>query len=196
MFKIALKDIRLFITDRRALMMTFFMPIALISIFAMAFGGETERNARPMEILVSNLDNSKGSLDVIKKIDSLKNFSVRRIPVDSAERLVLTGDESAVLIFNKGFGDSLSRGGILPLEMKFDPSKMAETGMLQQALMSTLMQMLGKDILIKRAERKANSGMHNDDSTSLAKIHEQIVANYNSRENDVNPVVIAMSPVV
>ncbi len=196
MFKIALKDIRLFITDRRALMMTFFMPIALISIFAMAFGGETERNARPMEILVSNLDNSKGSLDVIKKIDSLKNFSVRRIPVDSAERLVRTGDESAVLIFNKGFGDSLSRGGILPLEMKFDPSKMAETGMLQQALMSTLMQMLGKDILIKRAERKANSGMHNDDSTSLAKIHEQIVANYNSRENDVNPVVIAMSPVV
>jgi len=196
MLKIAFKDIKLFITDRRALMMTFFMPIALISIFAMAFGGETERNARPMEILVSNLDNSPTSIDVITKIDSLPAIAVRRIPIDSAERLVRTGDESAVLIFNKGFGDSLNEGKTLPLEMKFDPSKAAETGMLQQALTSNLMQMLGKDLMIKRAENKAMIGQKNMDSMSRAIIHGQIVANYNANANETNPVAIEMNPVV
>jgi ABC-type Na+ efflux pump permease subunit len=196
MLKITFKDLKLFIVDRRALFFTFFMPVILISIFAMAFGGEKERNAKPMEILISNLDKSAASIDVITKIDSLKNISVRRIAVDTAELLVKTGEESAVLIFNKGFGDSLNAGGILPLEMKYDPSKAAESGMLQQALMGSLMQMLGRDVSIKRAERKAMAGAKNADSLTRAGIRQQIIANYNSSENEENPVAIEMRPVV
>src|SRR6266498_615417 len=106
MFKIAFKDIRLFITDRRALLMTFFMPIALISIFAMAFGGESERNAKPMMLVVADLDKSPASINLITQIDSLKSIEVKHLPLDSAERLVKIGDESAMLLFKKGFGDS------------------------------------------------------------------------------------------
>ncbi|HET6990037.1 MAG TPA: ABC transporter permease, partial [Bacteroidia bacterium] len=196
MLKIALKDIKLFTTDRRALMMTFFMPIALISIFAMAFGGEKERNARPMNILVSDVDGNPTTKNLITKIDSLKNIQVQLIPTDSAVRLVRTGEESAVLIFKKGFGDSLNEGRALPLEMQFDPSKAAETGMLQQALMSNLMQMVGKELMIKRAVRKAMTGAANADSTTRAGIQQQITANYNSSANEKNPVSIEMKPVV
>jgi ABC-2 type transport system permease protein len=197
MLKITLKDIKLFVTDRRALMMTFFMPIALISIFAMAFGGEKERDARPMNILVSNVDASPASTELVNRIDSLKNISVQRIQQDSAERLVRTGEESAVLIFKKGFGDSLKEGKTLPIEMKYDPSKIAETGMLQQALMSNLMQMVGKDLMIKRAINKAmQGGAANADSATQAGIKQQIIASYNSNTKEENPVSIDMQPVV
>jgi len=82
------------------------------------------------------------------------------------------------------------------LEMKFDPTKMAETGMLQQALMSNLMQMVGKDMSIKRAMRKAMASATNADSATRAGIQQQIIANYNAAANETNPVSIDMQPVI
>lgn len=144
MFRIAIKDLRLFVTDRRALLMTFFMPIALISIFAMAFGGEKERDARPITLVVADLDNGSVSKAVITELDSLKSIEVKMLPVDSAERLVKTGEESSMLVFNKGFGDSLMMNKSLPLEMRFDQSKAMEIGIMQQALMSHLGRIIGE----------------------------------------------------
>src|SRR5437762_13927509 len=130
MLKIALKDIRLFISDRRALLMTFFMPIALISIFAMAFGGEHERESKPVPLLVADLDNSISTKEIIAQLDSLKSLEVTVMPLDSAQRLVKTGEESAVLVFHKGFKDSMDAGGNIPIELQYDQSKAAEIGIL------------------------------------------------------------------
>lgn len=142
MFRIALKDIRLFLSDRRALVMTFFMPIALISIFALAFGGEKERNARPVSLLVSDLDGSAASKRIIDQLDSLESLSLTRMPADSAERMVKTGEENAVLVVQKGFSDSLAQGKRVPVELRFDQLKAAETSILQQALMGNLVRMV------------------------------------------------------
>jgi ABC-2 type transport system permease protein len=138
MFRIALKDLRLFITDRRALLMTFFMPVALISIFALAFGGEKERNARPVTLLVSDIDASPASQRIIAQLDSQQNLAVKK-----------TGEENAVLVFNKGFGDSLEQGKRVVVELRYDQSKAAETSILQQALMGNLMRMIGAELAMK-----------------------------------------------
>lgn len=142
MFRIALKDFRLFLKDRRALLMTFFMPVALITIFALAFGGERERNAQPVSLLVTDLDQTADSRDIITQLDSLQSLSVTRIPLDSAERLVKTGDESAVLVFHKGFADSIRAAKPIPVEMEYDKAKGPEVAILQQAIMSNLMRMV------------------------------------------------------
>ncbi|MBI3511821.1 MAG: ABC transporter permease [Bacteroidetes bacterium] len=199
MIKIALKDIKLFITDRRALLMTFFMPVALISIFAMAFGGEREHNAKPMNLLVADLDQTKSSKDIITQIDSLKNISVTRIPLDSGTRLVKTGEESELLIFNKGFGDSLENANPLPLEMKYDPSKAAETGMMQQALMSSLMRMIGKDFVMKRVMKKVEkmNGGAPLDSSAKSNMQNMFASNFGGGDNSGGPPInIEMSSVV
>src|ERR1041385_2863865 len=154
MFKIAFKDIKLFVTDKRALLMTFFMPIALISIFAMAFGGEHERNSRPVPLLVADLDHSASTQDIIAQLDSLKSLEVTVMPLDSAQRLVKTGEESAVLVFHKGFKDSMDAGGNIPMELQFDQAKAAEIGILQQALMSNLMRMIGTKVIMKKQIEK------------------------------------------
>ncbi|HEU4719341.1 MAG TPA: ABC transporter permease [Bacteroidia bacterium] len=146
MLRIALKDLRLFIKDRRAVVLTFFMPVALISIFAMAYGGEKEHNAHPISLLVSDLDQTDLSRSVVDQVDSNKNIEVKRLPVDSAERLVKTGEESAVLVFAKGFADSVREGKNAPVEMRYDPSKGPEVGILQQALAGSLAQIIMKSM--------------------------------------------------
>lgn len=142
MFRITLKDLRLFISDRRAVLMTFLMPIALISIFAMAFGGEEERNSRPVSLLISDQDQSATSQSVIAQLDSLESLAVTVMPLDSAERLVKTGEETSVLLFKKGFGDSIYAGYPAPLDLRFDQSRAAEIGILQQALAGNLARIL------------------------------------------------------
>ncbi|CAN5255228.1 ABC transporter permease [soil metagenome] len=193
MLKIAFKDIKLFITDKRALLMTFFMPIALISIFAMAFGGETERDAKPMTLVVSDLDNSPQSKSLITQIDSLQSIKVKQLPLDSGERLVKIGDESSMLIFNKGFSDSFAIGASLPLEMRFDPSKAAESGMMQAALMSNLGRLIGKELMTNRA---MHAGMGKMDSTTVAEQKATIAAQLKSAQEEKNPLDINMQPVV
>jgi ABC-type multidrug transport system permease subunit len=196
MLKITIKDIRLFITDRRALLMTFFMPIALISIFAMAFGGENERNAKPMTLVVADLDQSPASIDLITKIDSLKSIEVKRLPADSAERLVKVGDESAMLRFNKGFGDSLKNGSTLPYELRYDPSKAAESAMLQAALVQNLGMLIGKDFMMNRAMHQ--SGMGNDSAAKpeMAQMKTMISSGMSSMEEAQGAMMIPMQPVI
>lgn len=143
MFRITLKDIRLFLSDRRAVLMTFFMPIALISIFAMAYGGEAERDARPVNLLVSDQDHSEKSSSVLKELDSIPGLKLTIMPLDSAERLVKTGEESSVLLIGKGFADSISTGKSIPLDLRYDELKAAEVGILQQALAGNLGRIIG-----------------------------------------------------
>lgn len=51
MFKIAFKDLKLISKDKRALILTLIVPIALISLFAFAFGGAGGSNdAHPISI--------------------------------------------------------------------------------------------------------------------------------------------------
>lgn len=151
MFRITLKDIRLFLSDRRAVLMTFFMPIALISIFAMAYGGESERNARPVSLLVSDQDRSEKSKSVISQLDSIPGLELTVMPLDSAERLVKTGEESSVLLIGKGFADSIQSGKNMPLDLRYDELKAAEVGILQQALAGNIGRIIG---LMRMAEIK------------------------------------------
>jgi ABC-2 type transport system permease protein len=144
MFKIALKDIRLFLTDRRALIMTFLMPIALISIFAMAFGGERERKSKQVTILVTDQDQTEISKSVVNELDSSPNLKVVRLRMDSAERLVKTGEKNAVLILESGFSDSISKNRQPVIKMKYDELSGASVAIMQQALMGSLMEIIGK----------------------------------------------------
>ena len=49
-----------------------------------------------------------------------------------------------MLIFEKGFQDSLSAGNSLPMELKYDAAREIEMGMLQSVLMQNLMSTVGK----------------------------------------------------
>ena len=93
MIKIALKDLRLFLVDRRALILTFLVPIALISLFALMFGGKGQSTSQAQRLVVVDEDHSNESHRIILELDSLKEFEVRLTTWDTAQRWVLKGDE-------------------------------------------------------------------------------------------------------
>jgi ABC-2 type transport system permease protein len=174
MLRIIIKDLKLFGTDKRAVVMTFFLPIFLISVFAMAFGGAEEQESRPMTLIVSDLDQSSISKEITAKLDSLQSLDVLTTGLDTAQRMIRTGQETAVLVFHKGFKDSIDEGKRIPMELQFDQSRTAEIGLLQQALMSNLMSMIGTNAIMKKQMEKVDKQFGMVDTNILKSIHAEI----------------------
>ncbi|HEY4800591.1 MAG TPA: ABC transporter permease [Bacteroidia bacterium] len=144
MFKITRNDLKLFIADKRALLLTFLLPIALITLFALAFGGVGGNNeSRPYDLLLSDQDNTKESADAITILDSVKTLHLIKQPLAAAQDQVKKGKQTAVLVLHKGFSDSIRSGRKLPMELQYDAAKEMEIGMLQQSLIPNLFRMTG-----------------------------------------------------
>ncbi len=145
MLTIALKDIKLFFTDRRGLLMAFAVPIALITLFAFAFGGAGGGNEGPRTttLVIADEDNSEKSKILIDSLDALQEFVVLTTTSDTAEMMVMKGDEAAVLFIAKGFQDSIYSNGAPIFELKFDSGEAPQVAILQGALYGRLNQFVG-----------------------------------------------------
>ena len=185
MIKLALKDIQLFFADKRALMLTVAVPMALITLFAFAFGGagQTKGESRPKTLVIADEDKTEVSKNTIAELDSLKEFKVSQTSLDSAENLVKKGDVAAILVFHKGFRDSINAGNKPPIEFKYDAAKEAETGILQGALLGNLMGIIGVKSSAKSALEKFDSENPTMDSATRERIHTQISNNFSSSES-------------
>ncbi|HVA99385.1 MAG TPA: ABC transporter permease [Bacteroidia bacterium] len=184
MIKIALKDLKLFFADKRAMLLTFAVPIALITLFAFAFGGvgQTKGESKPTTLVVADADNTTASKNVIAQLDSSKEFSVEVTTLDSAQNMVKKGDEAAILVFHKGFSDSLNAGSKPPIEFEYDSARDAEVGMLKGALIGKLMGIIGAKSMTKNTLSKFDAQYPNLDSATRAKIHSQILQNFSSTD--------------
>jgi ABC-2 type transport system permease protein len=180
MIKLALKDLKLFFADKRSMLITFAVPISLITLFAFAFGGigQEKGKARPATIVVADEDQTDASKKVIAQLDSSKELVVSLSTTQAAEKLVKKGDEAAVLIFHKGFADSLNEGNNPPVEFEYDASKEAETGILQGALTGKLMGIIGERSMAKNAIRTFDIQYPDMDAATREGIHAQILKNF------------------
>ena len=142
------KDLKLFFADKKGVILTFLLPILLISLFAFAFGGvDGSSKIAPIQLLIVDNDNSIDSKSAIVKLDSLEGITIIRKEKIVAEELVKKGKYVGVLIFDKGFQDSIAKGNKLPLELKYDLARETEMGMLQAILIQNLMSSIGKKIV-------------------------------------------------
>jgi ABC-2 type transport system permease protein len=185
MIKLALKDLKLFFADKKSMLITFAVPVSLITLFAFAFGGagQEKGKARPTTITIADEDQTDASKKVIAQLDSLKELVVSLTGTEAAEKLVKKGDQAAVLIFHKGFADSLNAGNDAPVEFKYDASKAAEVGILQGALTGKLMSILGQRSMAKNAIRTFDAQYPDMDAATRAGIHEQILKNFSPDES-------------
>ncbi|MBI3500445.1 MAG: ABC transporter permease [Bacteroidetes bacterium] len=181
MFRIAKKELKIFFTDKRALLLSFALPVALISLFALAFGG-MDKHSEPKEIslLVSDLDSTQESRNAIALLDSEKNLRTIPVPLAEAQQAVKKGKENAVLVIGKGFSDSLRSGNKLPMELQYDEAKEPEVGMLQQSLIPNLFRLNGaqgmKKKLVKQVEVKDTArleGFYDSISALISSYYEK-----------------------
>lgn len=155
MYKLFKKDLTLFFHDRRSVLLTFLLPVILITLFAFAYGsiGDFDGRSEPVKLLVSDLDKTSSSKEIIHKIDSLKDIKIIISDSSTPKEQVVKGKYPGALLIYKGFKDSLEAGKSMPIELVYDRSREMEVGILQQNLISILMSSTGEIIVKKSIEK-------------------------------------------
>jgi len=155
MLKLFKKDLKLFFHDQRSVILTFLLPLILISLFAFAYGGigEFDGRSEPVSLLVADLDQTSSSKEIISRLDSLKDMSIVISDSVKSKELIIKGKNACALIIYKGFQDSLEAGTTTPVELVYDRSRELEIGILQQNIISILMSSTGEIIIKKSIEK-------------------------------------------
>lgn len=143
--------------DRGALALSFILPIAFFSIFAVIFGGR--RNTTPrVSVIVADEDHSEASQRLIKALEEEESLSVKARPepkrgvrqpdytAASAEAAVKAGTAPVALIIPRGFGENpISFGGDqdrVSIRLLKDSSDMVApqviAGLLQKVAMTSM----------------------------------------------------------
>jgi ABC-2 type transport system permease protein len=196
MVRIAFKDMRLFLADRRALLLTFIVPIALITLFALAFGGSGDNEARRQSLPLVDEDQTDASKGIATRIDSLRGLDVHHVGLDEGMESVRKGKEAAVLILHRGLKDSLDAGKNIPIELRYDAAKEGEIGLLNAALMGNLMRIVGIHSFEKRALAQFDKNNPDLDSATRNEVRRQINSNFKGSERNPGSSMLTTTAIV
>ena len=145
MLSICIKDIKIFFIDKKAVMLTFLVPITLITLFAFAFGGiGAKQKSKPIYLPITDLDNSSTSINTINQLDSLSSIRIDKMSLDDAVEKIKKGKIVGVLIFHEGYEDSMGNSGDMPIELLYDQAREIEIGILRSVLAGNLYKFQGK----------------------------------------------------
>ncbi len=176
MFKIATKDIRIFFRDIRAVLLVFLLPIVLITLFGLAFGGlsGSESDEAPTRIYAADLDQTPLSHEVIAELDSLDEISITMIGFEEGKNAIMDGKRIAMLTLYKGFADSVDQGKKEPMELFYDEARKMEAGLIQYALISNLMEILGSKTIRKKILTSLHRRYPDIDPSIMSTIEEEV----------------------
>jgi ABC-2 type transport system permease protein len=155
LFAIVRKDLLLFFTDRRAVLVTFAVPIVIASFIGSLTqnaGRNTER-AR-ISVAIADEDGSTISKAIVAATQQDANLAVVMTTATDARERVRRGRTSVALILPGGFGEAAGRSFFRPpeaqarpqLDVLFDPSRTAEVGMVRGIFTEHAMQAVGQEM--------------------------------------------------
>lgn len=187
------KDLKLFFADKKGALLTFALPILLISLFAFAFGGVGGKSAlKPVQLLIIDNDLTKDSKEVVFNLEKLKGIKTKAVEKSKAMNLIKKGKSVAALIVGKGFQDSVALGKKLPLELKYDAAREIEVGMLQSVLMQSLMGSVGKKMFKAKMEVAFNKNFQGVPKN----IRKKAMSLMNSDPKRANNIGLQMTSVI
>jgi ABC-2 type transport system permease protein len=191
------KDIRLFFTDRRAVIMGFIAPIAIASFFGFIFGnnGNNSDNS-PIAVLYVDQDASAISNAILADLRKQQSLSVKPAAADAAREAVRKGSATVAVVVPKNFGTDAGRAFFGPekkpeISVLYDPSHTAEQSMVQGVLSGSVMQVVSREMfggqtgqtLVTQslADLDGNSTISSGDKTTLRNLL-QSVRQWNDRQ--------------
>ena len=146
------KDLRMFWSDRRAVIMAFAMPISIASFFGFIFQGRSaDDEVAKIPILVVDQDGSRISKAILDGVGADKNLDVRSLPLEQARDSVRRGNDTVAVVIPPGFGDAASRAffrgtGKPQLDFLYDPSRAMELAMVRGVMTQHVMEAVSKDM--------------------------------------------------
>lgn len=145
------KDLRIFLQDRRAVIMSFVAPILIGSFFGYVFGG-TSRSKDPGKVTVLVVDQEMGSVskEIARKLAADPTMAVQQVALEDARQLVRKGKAPVAVVIPKDFGkqatQALFMGRQRPkLTLYVDPSHQMEASMVKGMLTGHAMEAVSKE---------------------------------------------------
>ncbi|MEQ1933615.1 MAG: ABC transporter permease, partial [Fimbriimonadaceae bacterium] len=142
---IARKDVQIFTADRKAMIVSFIVPIAIASFFCLIMGGAGSGSAPATKLKTLVVMEDKSEVSKLILADLKKSDSIEVVPSTRKEATdkVTKGEASVAVIFPAKFGDdaasALFAGTKPKLEILYDPTKSTEKQIVNGALMQTMM---------------------------------------------------------
>jgi ABC-2 type transport system permease protein len=146
------KDLQLFFSDRRSVIVSFVVPIAIASFFGAVFsGGGQNREPARIAVAVVDQDGSNISKAIVAGAESDKNLKVAKPTVDEAREAVKKGNTAVAIVIPKGFGDASGQAffgdGEKPvLTLLHDPSKSTELAMVRGVMTQHVMEAVSQEM--------------------------------------------------
>ena len=139
------KDLILFLSDRRAMLLTLVMPIVLGAFFGFVSGGNSDKETAKIPIALVMQDNHPISQKIAQGLITEPNLQVTELALEPAQGLVRKGKLNVAIVIPAGFGQSagaaLFGAGKKPeLPIFYDPSQAAVLAMVKGMLTQQVMQ--------------------------------------------------------
>jgi ABC-2 type transport system permease protein len=188
------KDLQIFFTDRRAVVLTLAIPIAIASFFGSVFSGQTNRSqAARIHVAMVDQDQSATSRAVVENTAKDTALAVTQPSLDDARASVRGGRLPVAVVIPKGFGDAAGRAFVArterpQLQLLVDPSKTAEVSMVKGMLTGHVMEAVSQTVFTgTEGQRLIDDGLRSlqssptmaaDEREALRKVMESAQALY------------------
>lgn len=146
------KDLQLFFADRRSVIVSFVVPIAIASFFGSIFGGPSQ-NREPARIAVAIIDQDASPIakGIVAGVKADKNFNTTTPTEEDARDAVRRGKIAVAVVIPKNFGEAsggafFGDGEKPPLNLLFDPSRATEVAMVRGIMTQHVMEVVSREM--------------------------------------------------
>ena len=143
------KDIVLYFSNRRALMVTLAAPILIAAFFGSVMGGAPKKPTR-VPVAVVDLDGSEVSKKIVAAMKADDSFELREIGEGEAGTLVREGKVRAAVLIPAKFGEEAPRSMFSPrvkkpeIVVRYDPSQAMALPLVKGLLAQHVMGVVGR----------------------------------------------------
>jgi ABC-2 type transport system permease protein len=146
------KDLLIFFSDRRSVIVSFVVPIAIASFFGAVFAG-SGGDSQPPRIAVSVVDEDGTTISkgIVAGAAADKNLKVTTPAESEARAAVKNGKAALAVVIPKGFGDAAGAAFFSDREKPtlnfiYDPSRTIELGMVRGILTQHVMEAVSREM--------------------------------------------------
>ena len=143
------KDLILYFSNRRALMVTLAAPILIAAFFGSVMGGAPKKPAR-VPVAVVDQDASAVSKEIIADVRKDSSFDLQEVDDAAATELVRKGKVRAAAVIPKGFGDAATKALFRPgvkkpeIVVRYDPSQATALAIVKGLLTEHVMSVVSR----------------------------------------------------
>jgi ABC-2 type transport system permease protein len=146
------KDLQLFFNDRRSVIVSFLVPIAIASFFGSIFSGPSQNGERArIAVIMVDHDDSAISQGIVAGAQGDKNLKLTIAADDTARDSVRRGKTSVAVVIPKGFGEQagaafFGNGEKPELQTLYDPSRSTELAMVRGIMTQHVMEAVSREM--------------------------------------------------